>query len=216
MATALKDQVVIFTFSDTSSSFNNHIVPCSTWMKHVWSNYWNGKYTSKMWLKTFNLSELNLFALLLTNAMPIVIYRLKQKNKNAVPLKCTRKKNAVTNTDTCGDWLMFVLHCLNWRMVNLPVAILRRSLPHGEHLGKAQQRESIALTITTFPPHGSLSVVDPRLSGHIIVFKMHVLDPIKHKSHFLSISLYSLYPEEKHDIGLYMGTGTRRLITTMK
>lgn len=24
------------------------------------------------------------------------------------------KENVVTNTDTCGDWLMFVLHCLNW------------------------------------------------------------------------------------------------------
>lgn len=43
---------------------------------------------------------------------------------------------------------------------------------------KAQQRESITLTITTFPPHGSLSVVDC-LSGHIIVFKMPVVNPAK-------------------------------------
>lgn len=71
--------------------------------------------------------------------------------------------------------------------LNLPVAFLRRSLPHGERLAEAQQNESIALTITTFPPHGSLSVVDLRLSGHIIVFKMPVVDPTKHKSHFLSI-----------------------------
>lgn len=70
---------------------------------------------------------------------------------------------------------------------NLPVAILWRSLPHGERLAETQQAESIALTITTFPPHGSLSVVDLSLSGHIIVFKMPVVDPTKHKSHFLSI-----------------------------
>lgn len=43
---------------------------------------------------------------------------------------------------------------------------------------KARKRESITLTITTFPPHGSLSVVDC-LSGHIIVFKMPVVNPAK-------------------------------------
>lgn len=78
---------------------------------------------------------------------------------------------------------------------NLPVAILWRSVPHGERLAETQQAESIALTITTFPPHGSLSVVDLSLSGHIIVFKMPVVDPTKHK---VSFPLYRL--EKKHDI----------------
>lgn len=39
-------------------------------------------------------------------------------------------------------------------VVNVPVAILWRSLPHGERLADAQRRKkggSIALTITTFP-----------------------------------------------------------------
>lgn len=58
---------------------------------------------------------------------------------------------------------------------NLPVAILWRS-----GRTEAQQRESITLTITTFPPHGSLSVVDC-LSGHIIVFKMPVVNPTKRR-----------------------------------
>ena len=74
------------------------------------------------------------------------------------------------------------------RRLNLPVAILRRSpAPHVERLAQAQRRESLALTITTFPPHGSLSVIDLRLSGHIIVFKMPVVDPIMHETHFLSL-----------------------------
>lgn len=90
----------------------------------------------------------------------------------------------------------------------MPVAILLRSPPHGEHLAEAQQNESIALTITTFPPHGSLSVADLRLSGHIIVFKMPVVDPIKHESHIHC----RVYPEEKHDIGFYMRTEKRRMM----
>lgn len=98
-------------------------------------------------------------------------------------------------------------------MVNLPVAILQRSVPHGEHLGKAQQKESIALTITTFPPHGSLSVVDLRLSGHIIVFKMPVVDPIKQKSHFLSIE----YIPKRNMIqyGVIYGHGNQEAVTVL-
>lgn len=92
-----------------------------------------------------------------------------------------------TVTDTCLGTGLCLSSFVCAGVVNLPVAILRRSPPHGERLGKAQQRESIALTITTFPPHGSQSVVDLRLSGHIIVFKMPVVDPIKQKSHLLSI-----------------------------
>lgn len=78
---------------------------------------------------------------------------------------------------------------------NLPVAILRRSLSAWRALGRGAA-ESIALTITTFPPHGSLSVVDLRLSGHIIVVKMPVVDP--HKAR-VSFPLQRL--REKHDMG---------------
>lgn len=96
-------------------------------------------------------------------------------------------RNVATVADTCLGTGLCLSPFVCTGVLNLPVAILRRSPPHGERLGKAQQREGIALTITTFPPHGSLSVVDLRLSGHIIVFKMPVVDPIKQKSHFLSI-----------------------------
>lgn len=82
-------------------------------------------------------------------------------------------------------------------MVHLPVAVLQRSLPHGEHLGKAQRKESIAVTITSFHPHGPMPVVDLRLSGHIIVFEMPVVDPTKQESHFLSIG----YIPERNVIG---------------
>lgn len=78
---------------------------------------------------------------------------------------------------------------------NLPVAILRRSLSAWRALGRGAA-ESIALTITTFPPHGSLSVVDLRLSGHIIVVKMPVVDP--HKAR-VSFPLQRL--RKKHDMG---------------
>lgn len=111
----------------------------------------------------------------------------------------TGAENADTHTDTClGTGLClppFVCAGVG-RMLNSPVALLRRSLPHGERLGKAQRKDSIALTITTFPPHGSLSVVDLRLSGHIIVVKMPVVDPHKQQS----FPLYR-YPEDQHDIG---------------
>lgn len=86
------------------------------------------------------------------------------------------------------------------RMLHLPVAILWCSLPHDDHLGKAQQGENIALTITTFPPHGSLSVVDPRLSGHIIALETPVVDPRKQKYHVPS----GPFAREKHDIGFYI------------
>lgn len=82
--------------------------------------------------------------------------------------------NVFTNTDTCpgtGSCLSSFVCSEVARMVNLPVAILQRSLPHGDHLGKAQQQENIVLTITSSPPHGSLSEADLRLSGHIIVLK---------------------------------------------
>lgn len=52
----------------------------------------------------------------------------------------------------------------------------------------AAERRGIALTTTSLPPHGSLSEADLRLSGHIIVFEMPVVDPIKQKSHLLSTS----------------------------
>lgn len=115
-----------------------------------------------------------------------------------------RGGNVVTDTDTCsgtGSCLSSFVCSEVAGMVNLPVAILRRSLPHGDHLDKAQQKESIALTITTSPPHGSLSVVDLRLSGHIIVLKTPHKGPRKAEVSFLA--------EERgrHDIRVHMASG---------
>lgn len=96
--------------------------------------------------------------------------------------------NVFTNTDTCpgtGSCLSSFVCSEVARMVNLPVAILQRSLPHGDHLGKAQQQETIVLTITSSSPHGSLSEADLRLSGHIIILKKPHKGPHKAEVSFL-------------------------------
>ncbi|KAK5859014.1 hypothetical protein PBY51_003112 [Eleginops maclovinus] len=99
-------------------------------------------------------------------------------------------RNVVAYMGTFGDRLVCVFLCLYAgvrKMVHLPVAILWCSLPAWRAFGLGAERESIALTITSFPPHGSLSAAELRLSGHIIVSKMPVVDPIKQESHFLSM-----------------------------
>lgn len=126
----------------------------------------------------------------------VICKELQHLNHYQQKIMVRKKKNARPRPQTHGWGLAYVCLPLSApEPFNLPVAILRRSLSAWRALGRGAA-ESIALTITTFPPHGSLSVVDLRLSGHIIVVKMPVVDP--HKAQ-VSLPLQRL--REKHDMG---------------